>query len=124
MSVLSEQVIQAWDEKKGPVVFTTVGPDGVPNTIYVTCVKLAEDAIVIADNYFHKTRENILAGSKGSVLFITEAGKAYQLKGTIGYHKEGDIFEDMKTWNPKKHPGHAAAVLQVEQVYSGAEKLA
>ncbi len=28
-----------------------------------------------------------------------------------------------KKWNPEKHPGHAAAALKVEEVYSGAEKL-
>ncbi len=124
MSVLPEKVSKAWDERKGPVIFTTVGEDGVPNTIYVTCVKkLDEGAIVIADNYFQKTQENILAGSKGSLLYITDEGKAYQLKGSIEYLKDGDIFEDMKTWNPKKHPGHAATVLRVEQVFSGSEKL-
>jgi len=124
MSVLPEDVVKAWDERKGPVVLTTVDEQGVPNTIYVTCVKLYEQrAVVIADNYFDKTRKNILAGSKGSVLFITDAGKAYQLKGKIEYHKDGAIFDDMKTWNPAKHPGHAAAVVVVEQGYSGAEKL-
>jgi hypothetical protein len=29
----------------------------------------------------------------------------------------------MKRWNPKQHPGNAAAVLKVEEVYAGAEKL-
>jgi hypothetical protein len=46
------------------------------------------------------------------------------LKGSITYHKEGEIFEDMKQWNPSKHPGHAAAALKVTEVYSGANKLA
>jgi hypothetical protein len=36
---------------------------------------------------------------------------------------EGAIFEDMKKWNPEKHPGHAAAALKVEEVYKGAERL-
>jgi hypothetical protein len=85
--------------------------------------KWGEDKIVIADNYFDKTRRNIFQGSKGSVLFMTEANKPYQLKGSIEYHTEGEIFNDMKKWNPCKHPGHAAAVLVVEEAYSGAEKL-
>jgi len=29
----------------------------------------------------------------------------------------------MKSWNPEKHPGHAAAVLRVEEAFSGAKKL-
>lgn len=50
--------------------------------------------------------------------------EAFQLKGTIEYHTEGAIFEDMKKWNPAQHPGNAAAALRVEVVYSGSEKLA
>jgi len=124
MSVLPEEVSKAWNERKGPAIFATVDGNGVPNVIYVTCVnKFSEDTIVIADNFFDKTRKNILAGSKGSILFITNEEKAFQVKGSIEYHKEGDIFEDMKKWNPKQHPGHAAAALKVEEAYSGSEKL-
>ncbi len=96
----------------------------MPNAIYATCVsKFSEDTIVVANNYFSKTLENILADSKGSILFMTKEGKSYQIKGRIEYHKEGSIFEDMKQWNPQQHPGHAAAALKVEEVYMGAEKL-
>jgi len=124
MSKLPEDVSKAWDDRKGPVVLTTVDTNGAPNAIYATCVsKFDEETIVIADNYFDKTRKNILTGSRGALLFITNEGKAFQVKGSIDYLKEGSIFEDMKTWNPKQHPGHAAAVLKVEEVYSGAKKL-
>lgn len=124
MPKLPEKVINAWFTRKGPVIFTTVDGNGMPNAIYATCVnRWSEDRIMIADNYFDKTRKNILQGSKGSILFMTEANKAYQLKGTIEYHKEGDIFQNMKKWNPSQHPGYAAAVLVIEEVYSGAEKL-
>ena len=124
MSDLPKNVSKAWDERKGPVVFSTIDENGVPNAVYATCVsKFDENTLVIADNYFAKTRNNILSGSKGSILFITNEGKAFQVKGTIEYHKEGDIFEDMKKWNPEQHPGHAAAALRVDEVFSGAEKL-
>jgi uncharacterized protein len=124
MAKLPEDVSKAWDNRKGPVVFATVDKDGVPNAIYVTCVsKFDEETIVIADNYFDKTRKNIFAGSKGSILFITNEDKSFQVKGTIEYHKKGKLFEDMKKWNPTKHPGHAATALNVEEVYSGSKKL-
>jgi len=124
MSALPLSVSQAWEVRKGPVILTTVDSNGVPNAIYASCIsKFSEDSIVVADNYFDKTRKNILSGSKGSILFITKDGKAYQIKGSIEYHKEGKVFEDMKRWNPKQRPGHAAAVLKVEEVYAGAEKL-
>ncbi len=124
MSKLTEEVIKAWENREGPVVLTTVDKDCNPNAIYATCVsKYGEDKLVVADNYFNKTKINILEGSKASLLFITKEGKSYQIKGDIDYYTDGDIYEDMKNWNPVKHPGHAAAVLNVMQVFSGAEKL-
>ena len=124
MASLPPLVSKAWDNRKGPVVLTTVDKKGIPNAIYATCVKkYSEDTLVVADNYFHKTRNNIFSGSKGSLLFITEDRKAYQIKGSVEYHKDGEVFEDMKQWNPSKHPGNAATALKVEEVYSGAERL-
>lgn len=124
MARLPEEVSKAWDNKKGPIVFSTLDISGIPNAIYATCVsKFDEETIVIADNYFDKTRKNILSGSKGSVLFITNEDKSFQIKGTIEYHKEGKLFEDMKKWNPTKHPGNAATALKVEEVYAGSKKL-
>ena len=125
MAKLPKAVSEAWENRKGALVLTTVDAAGVANSIYATCVsKFDEETIVVADNYFEKTRENILSGSKkGVILFITEEDKAYQIKGSLEYHKDGAIFDDMKSWNPEKHPGHAAAVLKVEEVYKGAGKL-
>jgi predicted pyridoxine 5'-phosphate oxidase superfamily flavin-nucleotide-binding protein len=124
MPVLSEEVSQAWENREGPIVLTTVDAEGKPNAIYATCVSMyREDSLVIADNFFNKTRANILAESQASVLFITKEGKSYQFKGKIEYHTEGAVFEDMKRWNPASLPGHAAAALNVEQVFSGAKQL-
>ena len=124
MAALPEIVTESFKDKQGPAVFTTVNKDGVPNSIYVNCVRIfSEDTFVIADNYFNKTRWNILAGSRGSLLFLTSKIKSFQIKGRIEYHESGEIYEDMKTWNPIKHPGHAAAAIKVDEVYSGAEKL-
>ena len=124
MAKLPEKVSKAWLNREERIIFTTVDKDGIPNAVYITCTaRYGEDLIVIADNYFDKTKKNILSGSKGSVLFITKDGTAYQAKGSIEYHREGEIYDDMKTWNPEKHPGHAAVALKVEEVYSGAEKV-
>jgi len=124
VSKLPEAVKAAWEARNGPAVFTTVNEGAMPNTIYVTCVALYDDStILIADNYFDKTQQNILAGSKGSLLFMTGDNKTFQIKGSLTYHKTGPVYDHMKTWNPKQHPGHAAAALAVEEVYSGAESL-
>jgi predicted pyridoxine 5'-phosphate oxidase superfamily flavin-nucleotide-binding protein len=125
MIKLPESVIKAWEDREDAIIFTTVNEQGMPNAIYATCVsKFNDNTFIVADNYFDKTRKNILSNSAGSILFITKEGNSYQLKGSITYHKEGEIFENMKQWNPKKLPGHAVAALNVTEVYSGANKLA
>ena len=124
MVELPTDVIQAWENHEGPVVLTTVDVEGTPNAIYATCVRLSsDDTLVVADNFFNKTRANILSESKGALLFITNEGKSYQVKGRIEYHTQGPIFDEMKQWNPTRLPGHAAAALRVEQVFSGGEQL-
>jgi len=125
MPAIPQDLLKEWERRKGPLVFTTTDSAGVPNSIYATCVALyGGDTVIVADNYFDKTRSNILSGGrKGAILFITEDGKAYQLKGSIEYHKDGPLFDAMKKCNPPKHPGHAAAALKVEEAYSGAKRL-
>ncbi len=124
MSKLPDIICSAWEGREGPSVFATAGNNGVPNAIYVTSIKLSEDGkVVIANNFFQKTRANIASGSKGAVLFITKEGKSYQLKGSIEYFETGAIYEDMKKWADPQYPRVGAAVLNVEEAYSGGEKI-
>ncbi len=125
MAKLPEIVGAAWDNRAGAVVLTTVSSDGIANSIYATCVtKYDDETLVVADNYFDKTKQNIQSGSnKGVILFITAENKAYQVKGTLEYCTSGPVYDDMKAWNDPKHPGHAAVALKVEEVYKGAEQL-
>jgi len=124
MKKIPDEVSKAWGNRKGPVIFTTIDKEGVPNSIYATCVsKYGEGTIVIADNYFNKTKRNIFSGSSGAILFITNEDKSYQIKGPVKYYSEGEVFDDMKKWNPKKHPGHGAAALKAEEIYKGSEKI-
>ena len=125
MAHLPAKIRQAWKELEGPPVLATVDAQGAPNIIYATCINFfGDDRMVVADNYFKKTRQNLLTGGrKGAILFICKDGKAYQIKGSLEYHTKGEIFDHMKTWNPVKHPGHAVAVLCVEECYCGGERV-
>ena len=58
------------------------------------------------------------------MLFITKETKSYQLKGTVSYKTEGGEFDDMKKWNRADLPGFGVAIIEVNDVYSGAAKLA
>lgn len=115
---------EAWELLEGPAIFTTVDKNGMPNSVYVLGMKLLADGrIAVMDNYFHKTRENIKNGSKASFLFLARPRKPYQAKGSIEYLTSGPVYEDLKTAVPEKFPRLAAAVLKVEELYSGEEKL-
>ena len=119
-----EVLAKAWDEREGPAVLTTIDSSNKPNAIYVGEIRREpEIGFVVADNYFDKTRRNIKNGSSGAILFITKEGKSYQAKGPLAYHTQGPVFESMKAWHNPKLPGVAATVLQVEEMYSGAERL-
>ncbi|WP_319756644.1 pyridoxamine 5'-phosphate oxidase family protein [uncultured Sphaerochaeta sp.] len=122
--MLPNTIIEAWKSRQPAVVLTTVDESGMPNSIYATCTDLYQDTeIVIANNYFDKTKHNIDMGTKASVLFITEEGKSYQLKGEVSYHTEGAYYDFMKAFNPVKHPGHGALVLHAQAGFSGQEQL-
>lgn len=124
MTKLNEKILKEWENRQGPIVFTTVNETGIPNSIYATCVNNYNDEfLVVADNYFDKTRNNLMVNQEASILFYTKDDNAYQVKGTVEYLKSGEIFDDMKKWNPEKHPGKAAAALKVREVYSGSEKI-
>lgn len=120
-----DQVVQAWENRKGPAVFVTVcAAQAIPNAIYVSEIHhVPGQGFIIADNYFSKTRKNINEGSKGAILFITTEHKSFQVKGSLTYQTQGPIFENMKSWHDPKYPGVAAVLLQVEEAYSGAEEL-
>jgi len=123
MMMLPKVVKEAWENRSDPAVLTTVSKEGVPNSVYVGCASLFRDNLfVFADNYFDKTRKNIQNGSPGALLFIDKQGKSYQIKGSLEYHHNDEIFTHMKSVNPPQHPGHAAVALLVKAVYSGAEQ--
>ncbi len=124
MTAIPKEVREAWDAKEVPAVLTTISKEGIPNTIYATCVSLfGENKILIANNKFQKTYENIMGCDKATFLFITREKKAYQLKGAITYKTEGAEFDDMKKWNRPDLAGKGVAIINVQEIYSGAKKI-
>lgn len=124
MPKMPEEVKKDWENRAGSVVLSTVDSDGTPNSIYATCVGLFEDSqIVVANNYFDKTMKNIQAGSRASVVFLTEEKKSYQVKGSLEYHENGPVFDFMNSWTPEKYPRHGAVAVNIDALYSGADKL-
>jgi len=125
MTPIPEAVKNEWKNKHDAIVLTTVNSEGVPNSIYATQAALfGNNNVLVANNKFKKTLENIEVCKKATVLFITKEMKSYQLKGTISYKTKGDEFDDMKKWNRADLPGYGVAIIEVNEVFSGAQKLA
>ncbi|HHU88195.1 MAG: pyridoxamine 5'-phosphate oxidase family protein [Sphaerochaetaceae bacterium] len=115
-----ELLREAWQRREGPVVFTTVSKEGVANSVYILSVTLDSYAnFIIADNYFYKTRQNIEETAQGLLLFITDEGKSFQVKGDLSVHTSGPYYDEMKRVTPTKFPGHKAVVLHIKELYSG-----
>ena len=125
MAKLTPEALQAWGQHDERMVLTTCNSDNVPNSIWVICVKLLNDEqFLIADNAFDKTLGNINLGSKGSLLYIAPEREAYQVKGSLEYYTSGPVYTDMKKWLDPKFPGKGALILNIEEVYYGANRVA
>lgn len=125
VSPLSAEFLQAWDEREPLAALATAGPDGTPNVIWVLCLHLTDDArLVVADNAMNKTRANIDAGSPGSLVFLAQPRRAYQLKGVLSYHSDGPVFEAMKHgWLDDSFPGRGSVLMEIREIYSGADRV-
>jgi predicted pyridoxine 5'-phosphate oxidase superfamily flavin-nucleotide-binding protein len=124
MAKLPERASEGWKAREGPVVLATLDRKGVPNAIYATCASQPDaEHLLVADNYFAKTRANIESGSRGALLFMTKDGEAFQVKGPLRRYATGPYFEGMKKWLAPEMPGHAAVVLSIEEAYCGSERL-
>lgn len=124
MSTLPQAFIDAWEQREARMIFSTASPSGEPNAVWVLCVnKLDDQRILIANNFFSKTLENITAGSRGSLLLIAPEREAYQIKGSLEYHTDSPIYTDMKAWLDPKFAGVGAVILNIDAIYYGAEKI-
>lgn len=128
MAKLPEEV-KATIDKAATVCIATADKSSVPNVIYVTYLKYLDDeTVVIADNKFVKTRENLDNNPKMSfVVMDSDTRKAYQVKGCAECHTEGDKYRSVVDWVHVNHPQmtpKAAFYMQVEEVYCGAERIA
>jgi uncharacterized protein len=125
MTQIPERIRQAWKDHLDLMIFATSDEHGEPNAVYVKCVTpYGDDAFLIADNKFDKTRHNILQGcATGSLLFICPDHAAYQIKGRLEYHTEGEVYQAMLERTPDRFARHAGVLLRVEACYSGAERI-
>lgn len=127
MIKIPEEVKIAID-KTNPICVATVNNECIPNIIYVTFLKYINDTtVVIADNKFVKTKNNILSNSNLSfVVLDPETKKSYQLKGKAEYIQEGEKYQNVFNWvqetRPDLHP-KGALYISIHEIYSGEKNI-
>ncbi len=127
MAKLPEEVKTAIDKAVNVCVATT-DASAVANVVYVSYLKYqGDETIIIADNKFGKTRQNLSTNSKLSfVVLDTDTKKSYQVKGTVTSYSEGEQYQSVVDWVHVKHPQttpFAALYVEVEEVFCGSEKI-
>ncbi|MCD4831652.1 MAG: pyridoxamine 5'-phosphate oxidase family protein [Anaerohalosphaeraceae bacterium] len=123
MAKLPDAVKKAMS-KQDVFVVATSSNDNVPNVIYVTHLKAVDDqTVLIADNYFNKTRDNVLGNGKIAFAVLDEEKGSYQVKGTAERLTEGPMFDEVQKWVPDRLPRVAAVVMHVKEIYNGAKSI-
>ena len=103
----------------------TSSKNAKPNVIFVSYLKLIDDkTVLIADNYFKKTKKNLLENNQIAFSVLDEKAASYQIKGRVQYLTKGKYYDEVQKWCDEKHPRKAAVVLHVKEVYNGAKRLA
>lgn len=113
-------------EKAAPksfCVLATSSKDGKPNAVPIVFAwPWSEEEILIADNFFLKTRANIEENPIASLTFWDpETREGYQVKGRVQVYTSGPIFEEAASRVRSVRPTlrtKAAVVIKVEEVYT------
>lgn len=89
-------------EKVPTAILATATHDGVPNAVPVGAKKVLDDeTILISDQFFNKTLENLIANPRVAITFW-EGHEGYQIKGTAAVETTGQRFEETAQWIDEK----------------------
>jgi len=110
-------------EKQKPVPIATASKSGVQNVVFVGLLKIVDDeTLMIADNFFYKTAQNLAENPRISVLcYNGETKKSFQIKGNATVYKQGVDYEAMKTWVHgvnNKLPAKACVMVKITEIYN------
>ena len=124
MTQMTEKIVELF-EKVPTAIFATSTPDGIPNAVPVGAKKIIDnETILISDQFFNKTLENMKANPKVSLTFWEEHD-GYQIKGSVTIETSGNRFEETAKWIeemgnkigvPLKSKG--AVILMIDEIYN------
>ncbi len=110
-------------QKQKPIPIATASKNGIPNVVFVGLLKIVDDeTLMIADNFFYKTAQNLMENPKISILcYNGETKKSFQIKGDVTVCKEGESFEQMRKWVHgvnEKLPAKSCVMVKISEIYN------
>jgi predicted pyridoxine 5'-phosphate oxidase superfamily flavin-nucleotide-binding protein len=125
MAKMTDRIKELFNEQQA-VILATATKDGVPNAVPVGAKKILDDeTILISDQYFNKTLQNLKDNDQAAVTFWGDNSEGYQLKGTVTIETSGERFEETAKWiegiakminRPLKSKG--AIILNIKEIFS------
>jgi len=111
-------------EKVPTAILATATQDGVPNAVPVGAKKVLDDeTILISDQFFNKTLENLIANPRVAITFW-EGHEGYQIKGTAAVETTGQRFEETARWIDEKSAragfplkSKGAVIVHIDAIY-------
>jgi len=126
MASLNERMKEIFT-KQGILVLGTADLNGVPNVVPVGAVRILDDeTILISDQYFLKTLNNLRENPKVAISFWEmDKGEGCQIKGDAAIQTEGKIYEETVEWVRRRgeemgHPlkSKGVIVIKITAIYS------
>ncbi|HEY3352242.1 MAG TPA: pyridoxamine 5'-phosphate oxidase family protein [Polyangia bacterium] len=105
-----------------PKFLATVGPSGDPNIVPVVSLQPAPDGnLCFGEFLMNKSRRNLGQNRRVGVLVMTEALRAWPLRGTfMGFQESGALFEQVSTGELFRYNAYtgvrAAGLIRVDEV--------
>ena len=120
MAVINDEMIKLLEEAR-LWILATADRDGMPNAVPIRWTKiLANDTLMLVDNYMRKSVENIAVNPKVAISVWKDL-TGYQFKGTASIETSGVNFEKGKEMvlegNPKLNP-KGVVILRVDSIFS------
>lgn len=121
MAKITNEMRETLEKTRVPIVATAT-KDGKPNAVPITFTKvIADDEILVMDNFMQKTRQNIEANPRMAVsVWDMDSKKAFQFKGRARVESAGKTFDEGVQWVRSKAPQlnpKAAIIVKVDEIY-------
>jgi predicted pyridoxine 5'-phosphate oxidase superfamily flavin-nucleotide-binding protein len=100
--------------------FATSSKNSIPNVVPIGAFRVLDDGtLLISDQFFNKTLQNMLENPKAALSWWGEKG-GYQIKGSVTIHTNDEVFKKDVAWMKEIRPNlkpKSAVILKITDVY-------